>query len=122
MSERLSIPGSASVRSQLGIVAEDPRVFRPYAVEELSRAAEIIARDQTISDHVRRLIPIGVVYDLRPAHLMPRVEMMAVRLGCSVRRIRRDLIAWEVVDPIDRFEIARRACGMILAWRGQSLY
>ena len=84
MSDRLSIPGSASVRSQLGIVAEDPRIFRPYAVEELSSAAEILARDESISDHVRRLIPIGVVYDLRPAHLMPRVEQVAGTCGFAM--------------------------------------
>lgn len=115
-------PGSASVRSQLGIEQEDPLVFRPYTMEEAVRAAQILARDDSLPIAFRSLIPVGVPLDLRPLHLMPDTAVLAAAVGLSPRTIRTRRLLWELTDEVERFEIVRRACGMILAWRGEAAY
>ena len=115
-------PGSASVRSQLGIEQEDPLVFRPYTLDEALRAVQILARDESVPMEVRSLIPVGVVLDLMPAHLTPETPALASVLRLKPGTIRTRRLLWELVDEVERFEIVRRACGMILAWRGEKAY
>lgn len=115
-------PGSESIRRQLGIRAEDPRVFRPYTLTEAIDAARLMESDEAIADEVRQMLSVGLAYDLMPAHLMPRVEQVAGRLGTSVRRVRRYRLLWETVDPDVRFNVVRRACRLILAWRGRDAW
>lgn len=115
-------PGSASVRSQLGIEQEDPMVFRPYTLDEALRAVQILARDESVPIEVRSLIPVGVVLDLMPAHLTPETPVLASVLRLKPGTVRTRRLLWELVDEVERFEVVRRACGMILAWRGEAAY
>jgi len=115
-------PGSQSIRRMLGIRPEDPKVFRPYTVPEAVAAAAIISADGGIAAEVRAMIPVGLAYDLCPAHLMPDCAEVATRLRVSPRRVRRQRLIWETVDPDLRFALVRRACRLILAWRGRGNY
>ena len=122
MSERFTEPGVVSVRSQIGIVAEDPRVFHPYTVEEALRCAGILRRDLEIPGAVRSLLTVGLAFDLLPGHLSPSEEALARRLNISEESVSRRRLKWETVDPVLRFEISRRSTSMILAWRGRETY
>lgn len=118
-SDRWFEPGSASIRAQTGIVAEDPKVFAPYTVGEAIRCADVIARDEAIPMEVRDLLRVGLSYDLRPGHLRPRMEQIVASSRRSPTRIKHDRLRWESVDPILRFEVVARATGMILALRAR---
>ena len=115
-------PGAQSVRRMLGIRPEDPRIFKPYSLGEAVAAARIICGDDALDGGVRMLVPVGLAYDLCPAHLMPEAGTLAASLSVSVRRIRRHRLIWETVDPALRFALVRRACRLILAWRGRDCY
>ena len=118
-SDRWFEPGTASVRAQAGIVAEDPAIFRPYTIREAVRCADVIARDGAIPNDVRELLRVGLSYDLRPGHLRPRMDELLGPTKRSPQRIKRDRLRWESVDPILRFETVARATGMILALRAR---
>jgi hypothetical protein len=115
-------PGSQSVRSQLGIEQEDPRVFRPYTLDEALRTAQILYRDETLPIAIRSLIHVGIVLDLMPAHLAPETAVLGKCLRMKPGTVRTRRLLWELVDERERFDLVRRACGMILAWRGESAY
>lgn len=115
-------PGISAIRSQLGVVAEDPRIFKAYSEDEAIRAARTIAEDDLLDRRVRRLVAVGIPFDLRPAHLMPRVDRFAARIKRSPERVRSDLILWESLDPVTRFDLVHRAVRMILAWRAAATY
>jgi len=118
-SDLFSEPGTASVRAQAGIVAEDPRVFAPYTIREAVRCADVIARDAAIPEEVRDLLRVGLSYDLRPGHLRPRMDELLGPTKRSPTRVKADRLRWESVDPILRFETVARATGMILALRAR---
>lgn len=115
---RIEIPGAASIRSQVGIVPEDPEVFRPIEIKEALEAVGILERDETISEEIRALLSVGILLDLMPGHLTPRKSMIAERLRVSVRTIRRREIDWELVDPRIRFDLTHRASRLVIAARG----
>ena len=85
-------PGISAIRSQLGVVAEDPRIFKAYSEDEAIRAARTIAEDDLL--------------DLRhaglPAHRDHRVEVAS---GLPV-----DEVAGGVALPgLDQGEVADEA-------------
>lgn len=114
--------GSQSIRRMLEIEPEDPAIFRPYTVPEAIDSARIISQDGSMPVEVRSMLSVGIAYDLMPAHLMPSVNELAVRLRTTSRRVRRIRLVWETLDPDLRFSIVRRACRMILAKRGGANY
>ena len=114
--------GSASIRSRLGIVQEDPDVFRPWEPELALRAGRILERDETIPPAVRRLVALGIVLDLRPGDLTPRRRDLARLLEISVATVHRREARWESVDPAVRFDLVRRAVSMALQWRAADVY
>lgn len=115
------IVGSASLRSQIGIEAEDPRIFRPISVTEALEVARIIKADETIDEEIRDCIEVGIPLDLMPSHLTPRKETLAEALRVSVRTIRRRELAWELSDQRIRFELVHRASRLVFANRGSRL-
>ena len=120
--ELLDEIGTASIRSRLGIEQEDPRIFRAYEPEAALRAGRILERDQTLSPAVRRLVPLGIVLDLRPGDLTPRRAGLARLLGISPSTVRRREAQWEAVDPSVRFDVVRRAVSLCLQWRAAAVY
>jgi ABC-type multidrug transport system ATPase subunit len=122
VSERFQEPGVVSVRSQIGIVAEDPRIFRPYTVDEALRCAAILRRDLEIPGTVRRLLSVGLPFDLLPGHLSPSEEALGRRLRIRASLVEDRRVLWECVEPGIRFDLARRASAMILVWRGSAIY
>ena len=118
---RAEIPGSASVRSQVGILPEDPAIFRPIMLEEALAAARIIGRDSQIQDEIRCILDVGIVLDLMPGHLTPRKAALSEALTLSVRTIRRREIAWELGDQRSRFDLVHRASRLVFANRGASI-
>ena len=119
--DKVHEPGSQSIRAQLGIAQEDARIFRPNRLIECLRVARIIRDDESITPEVRRLVEVGIVLDLMPGHLRPRRERMAAALGCSVRTVVRREIEWEAVCVLERFELVRRACRLIVSMRAADL-
>jgi hypothetical protein len=115
------IVGSASLRSQIGIAAEDPRIYRPISVAEALDAARIIKADTSIEEDIRDVIEVGIPLDLMPAHLTPRKELLAEALRVSVRTIRRRELAWELCDQRIRFDLVHRASRLVFANRGSRL-
>ena len=118
---RAEIPGSASVRSQVGILPEDPAIFRPIMLEEALAAARIIGRDSQIEDEIRCILDVGIVLDLMPGHLTPRKAALSEALTLSVRTIRRREIAWELGDQRARFDLVHRASRLVFDNRGASI-
>ena len=115
------IVGSARLRSQIGIAAEDPRIFRPISVAEALDVARIIKADTSIEEDIRDVIEVGILLDLMPAHLTPRKEILAEALRVSVRTIRRRELAWELCDQRVRFDLVHRASRLVFANRGSRL-
>ena len=120
MRDILDSVGVASIRSQIGIEDEDPTVFRPYEVSEILQCAKILVTDDRTPQAVRRLLRVGLCYDLRAGHLSPLPDALAVTLGISARRVRAARLRWECVAPALRFDLCARSVGMILCWRGQA--
>ncbi len=114
---RLELPGSESIRSQIGIVQEDPEVFRPYLLTETKRAAEVLAGDREIPTPVRRLLTVGLALDLRPGHLTPSKSHLSQFLRHDRKTIASRELRWESVDSVLRAQIVERAVRMILLWR-----
>lgn len=118
MRDLLYEPGTASVRAQIGIEADDARVFHPYRIDEISRCSAIMRRDEEIPEAVRELLSVGLIYDMRPAHLSPSVSVVSRHIRISIQTVRRRRIDWESVDPEIRFDLVARATRLILIWRG----
>jgi hypothetical protein len=119
--DRIHEPGSQSIRAQLGIAQEDARIFRPNRLIECLRVARIIRKDESITPEVRRLVEVGVVLDLMPGHLRPRRERMAAALRCSVCTVEDLEIEWEAFCALQRFDLVRRACRLIVSMRAADL-
>lgn len=115
------IVGSASLRSQIGIEAEDPQIFRPISVTEALEVARIIKADETIEEEIREVIEVGIPLDLMPSHLTPAKSALAEALGVSVRTIRRRELAWETADQRLRFDLVHRASRIVFTERGARL-
>ena len=115
------IPGSVSLREQLGISQEDPKVFKPITLEEAIQAARVIADDTTIQPEMRPRVEVGLILDLMPAHLTPRKEIIAKALDLSPRTIRRRELEWESFDQIERFDLVRHALRVVIATRAANL-
>ncbi len=120
--ERCELPGTASIRSQVGIVQEDPAIFRPYTISECCAAAEILAGDSETPRPVRRLLQVGLCLDLRPGHLTPTKASLAHKLRRDRKTVVAHELAWESVDPILRAEIVAKAVRMIVLWRARANY
>lgn len=120
--ERFDFPGTESIRSQVGIVQEDPRVFRPYTMTECCAAAEILAGDSETPKPVRKLLAVGLCLDLRPGHLTPQRSRLAHQLRRDRKTVVAHELAWESVDPVLRAEIVGKAARMILLWRARQTY
>lgn len=120
--ERFDLPGSASIRSQLGIVQEDPRQFRPYTMQEIGVAADILRQDDQTPRPVRRLLEVGLCLDLRPGHLTPTKAVLAHRLKRDRKTIIAHELAWESVDPVLRAEIVAKAARIITVARARNNY
>jgi hypothetical protein len=118
---RLEEPGTASIRSQVGIAQEDPSVFYPFTLREALRVARFVRDDESIDRRVRALAEVGVVLDLMPGHLMPRRHDHAVALGVSARTIRRRAIRWEGVSESVKFYTTQITARAIIAERGAKL-
>ena len=111
--------GSASMRSQLGIKSEDPRIFRPVTMREALAAAKTVARDECIDSWMAGILCVGLPLDLMPSHLTPRKQDLAAALGVSVRTVRRREIDWECHPRQDtRWLLVHRAFRLIVARRG----
>jgi hypothetical protein len=118
---RAEIPGAASIRTQVGIRSEDPRVFRPIRLTEALRAARIIRADETLSEEIRALVEVGIPLDLMPGHVTPPKAALAEALRVSVRTIRRRELAWETADQRLRFDLVHRAARLVFAERGSRI-
>lgn len=115
------IPGSVSIRTQLRIATEDPRIFRPIEIAEAIEVARIIRRDVQIPEEIRPVLETGICLDLMPGHLTPRKSLIAEALRVSVRTVRRHELAWELNDQRLRFDIVHRAARLVFANRGSNL-
>jgi hypothetical protein len=121
MDERVIEPGVASVRAQLGIEQEDPAIFRPYDLEEILPVAGYIRNSSDVPRRVRRIVEVGLVYDLRPQHLAPRLVALGKALGLAPSTVARHRELWEGVDPHLRFDLIQRAVRMLLVFRGSAI-
>ena len=88
MHDRYWLPGSVSVRAQLGIRAEDPNIFRTYTLAEAIRCAKVLSADRNISLFVRALLPVGLCLDLRPGHISATIASIAQACGMGARTVR----------------------------------
>lgn len=118
---RLVEPSPESLRSQLRITAEDPKVFRPNQFLEALRVARIIRDDEQLPPRVRRLVEVGLVLDLMPMGLRPGRNLHAKKLGVTIRSIQRRELEWEAIDQQLRFDLARRAMRLILTMRAADI-
>jgi hypothetical protein len=116
------IPGSVSLREQLGIEQEDPKIFKPITLEESMEAAKVVAADTTIDDDLRPCIEIGIILDLMPAHLTPRKERIARAMNISARTVRRRELDWELLDPLQRFDLVRNALRVVITGRARKAW
>lgn len=115
---RVSVPGSESLRSQLGIEPEDRTVFRPITPQEAHKAARIVCRDENLPDRLRTIGVLGLVLDLTPGHLRPKFSLLVTLIG----RSRSTLADWEIewesrTEEEVRSEMVQRAFRLILADR-----
>ena len=120
MHDRFFLPGSVSVRAQLGIRTEDPKIFRRYTLAEAIRCAKVLASDRDIALFVRALLPVGLCLDLRPGHISATITSIAEACGIGARTVRQHRVMWECVDSAIRFDAVKRSCGLILTWRGST--
>jgi hypothetical protein len=82
-----------------------------------SAVARIIRDDDALPVAVRRMVEVGIVLDLMPDHLTPRRDVLARRLGCTVKTVRRKELAWEGIDRRVRFVLVHRASRLVIALR-----
>lgn len=115
--ERIIEPGAEALRVRLGIAQEDPAIFRANSLEESVAVARIIRDDDALPVAVRRMVEVGIVLDLMPDHLTPRRDVLARRLGCTVKTVRRKELAWEGIDRRVRFALVHRASRLVIALR-----
>lgn len=118
---RLEEPGAVSVRAQVGIEQEDPRVFHPIRLAEALKVARILKRDETLPEEIREILEVGIPLDLMPGHVTPAKSALAEALGVSVRTIRRRELAWETADQRLRFDLVHRASRLVFTERGARL-
>lgn len=118
---RVELSGPASIRAQVGIVSEDPRIFRPIKLREALAVARLLKKDEQIPEDVRDVLEVGIPLDLMPAHLTPRKTELAEALNVSTRTIRRREILWELADQRLRFDLVHRASRLVFAERGAKL-
>lgn len=121
MADRISEPGSESIRSQLGIAPEHPAIFRASTLDEAVFVARTVRDDETLPDLVRRCAEVGIALDLMPGHLAPSRSALARKLIASVRTIRRRELGWESVDPAMRFDLVRRAMRLLIVRRAAAI-
>jgi hypothetical protein len=121
MDERIIEPGVASVRAQLGIDQEDPAIFRPYELEEIIPVAGYLRNAPDVPRRVRKIMEVGLVYDLRPQHLAPRLVPLGKALGLAPSTVARHRQLWEGLDQETRFDLVQRAVRMILVFRGSAI-
>lgn len=117
---RVAEPGSASIRSQMGIEQDCPEMFRPYDLGEAREAAALLSADETLRAEypaVVQLLGIGIPLDLMPDHLSP--TMAALARSARLRRRTADAyrMMWESVDPALRANLVHRAIRIILVLR-----
>ena len=114
--------GASSIRKQLGIAENDPRVFREYTPAEAVWCARVLGRDLRIPPEVRRVLAVGLVVDLLPKQTNPeRIGYFAGVDGTrAARRLTTSemLLVWESVDPALRFDLVHKSVRMILTLRG----
>ena len=115
---RADVPGTQSVRAQLGIAPEDPRVYRPVELTEALDAARLIARDSTLDQRARSIAEVGITLDLMPGHRTPKKSTLAAVMSLSSKTVRRREIAWEMGDQVARFDAVARAVRVVFAARG----
>lgn len=118
---KVSIPGPVSIRSQLGILTEDARVFHPITMTEALEVALLIKRDVELPRRTRKCVVLGIILDLMPGHLTPAKGVLATLLDCSYETIQDHELEWEATDQNVRFELTRRAMRMIIAARGSAI-
>ena len=118
---RLEEPSAFSVRSQVGIEQEDPRVFHPIRLAEALKVARILKRDEALPEDILDILEVGIPLDLMPSHLTPAKTALAEALGVSVRTIRRRELAWETEDQRLRFDLVHRASRIVFTERGARL-
>jgi hypothetical protein len=113
--------GSAAVRWQVGIAADDAGVFRAVSLAEAVDAARIVSRDASVGAF-RQAALVGIVLDLMPGHLRPTREAIGERLSCSVGIVERRELAWELADQQTRFDLVARAIRLVLLLRAADRY
>lgn len=121
MDERVIEPGVASVRAQLGIEQEDPAIFRAYEIAEILPVVGWLRNSGDVPRSVRRIVEVGVLYDLRPQHLSPRLTEVGKALGIAASTVARHRELWEGIDPQLRFDLVQRAVRMLLVFRGSAI-
>ena len=115
---RVSIPGSESLRSQLGIMPEDPDVYRPITVVEAADAARLVCRDTTLPRRLRTIGVVGIVLDLMPGHLTPTRDEIARALRIKASAVEKHELEWEVlVDERTRMDLVQVAYRAIASAR-----
>jgi len=118
---RVSIPGVESLRSQLGIEPDDPRVYRPILPEEAYRVARTVLSDPELPKRVRRIGVVGIILDLMPGHLRPSWPLICTLVGIHRDTLRTWEIEWESsVDEGIRLDLVHRAYRMLAAERAAS--
>jgi len=118
---RLEEPGTQSMRAQLDIEQEDPRIFRPVTLREALRVARLVRDDETLPPPVRRLAEVGLVRDLMPGHLTPRRSDHGFALGLTPRTISRRSVRWSGIDPSLRATLVQVTMRAIIAERAAAL-
>jgi hypothetical protein len=119
MDERVDEASVHAMRSLLDIEQEDPEIFHPVDLDEAIRIARIIRADVQLSLEVRRLAEVGITLDLMPNHLRPSRRALGRAVGCSGRTVLRREVRWEGIEPLTRFELARRALRLLIAYRAR---
>ena len=86
----------------------------PFTLAESFAAADVVWPDTELP---REVAVSGIVYDMMPAHLSPRRDVVARRLRVAPDVVRVALLLWECAEDAMRFDVVRRAVGIARARR-----
>jgi hypothetical protein len=86
----------------------------PFTLAESLAAADVVWPDTELP---REIAVAGIVFDMMPAHLSPRRDVVARRLRVAPDVVRVALLLWECADDSIRFDVVRRAVAIARARR-----
>jgi len=92
----------------------DESTARPFELDEIARAADVLAPDFGMP---RSLARVGLAYDMRPGALTPSEDDLAAAFAIPFGVVVVGRVVWETMEDAERADIVARAARIVRAER-----